>query len=178
MKDKKGITVTNAVQKILEGSNRKQNKIWVAKGKESYNSSIKSWLAKNYIEMYSRHYERKYVVAERFIRTLKNEIYEVYDFNLKNTDKLDDIVNKCNNTHHSRIKMKPVDVKSSAYIDSSKEINNKNPAFKIDDIIRISKYKSIFPKGYLKLVWKRFLWLKKSKTLFHDHITLVILKEQ
>ena len=45
--------------------------------------------------------------------------------------------------------MKPVDVKSNTYIDSSKEINNKDPKFKIGDIVRISKYKNIFAKGYV-----------------------------
>ena len=58
-------------------------------------------------------------------------------------DKLDDILNKYNNTYHSTIKMKPIDVKSSAYIDSSKEINEEDPKFKISDIVRISKYKKI-----------------------------------
>ena len=62
-------------------------------------------------------------------------------------DKLDDAVNKYNNTYHITIKMKPVDAKSSIYIDSSKEINNKDPEFKIRDIGRISKYKNIFAKG-------------------------------
>ena len=61
-------------------------------------------------------------------------------------DKLGDIVNKYNNTYHSRIKMKPVDVKSSTYIDSSKEINDKDPKFKVGDIVRISKYKNVFAK--------------------------------
>ena len=55
-------------------------------------------------------------------------------------DKSDDIVNKYNNTYHSTIKMKPVDVKSSTYIDSSKEINDEDPKLKIGDIVRISKY--------------------------------------
>ena len=64
-------------------------------------------------------------------------------------DKLDDIVNKCNNTYHRTIKMKPVDVKSSTYIGSSKEINYQDPKFKIGDIVRISKYKNIFAKGYV-----------------------------
>ena len=64
-------------------------------------------------------------------------------------DKLDDIVNKYRNTYHSTIKMKPVDVKSSPYIDSSKQINDKDPKFKIGDILRILKYKNIFAKGYV-----------------------------
>ena len=62
-------------------------------------------------------------------------------------DKLDDIVNEYSNTYHRTIKMKSVDVKSSTYIDSSKEINNKDPKFKIGDIVRISSYKNIFTKG-------------------------------
>ena len=66
-------------------------------------------------------------------------------------DKLDDIVNKYNNTYHSTIKMNPVDVKSSTYIDSSKEINIKNPIFNIGDIVRISKYKSIFAKALFQI---------------------------
>ena len=69
---------------------------------------------------------------------------------------LDDTVNKYNNTYHITIKMKPVDVKSSIYIDSSKENNNKDPKFKIDDI-RISKYKNIFTKGYTLNWSKKFL---------------------
>ena len=62
-------------------------------------------------------------------------------------DKLDDIVNEYSNTYHRTIKMKSVDVKSSTYIDSSKEINNKDPKFKIGDIVRILSYKNIFTKG-------------------------------
>ena len=61
-------------------------------------------------------------------------------------DKLDDIVNKYNNTYYSTIKTKPVDVKPSAYIESSKEINYQDPKFKINDIVRILKYKNIFAK--------------------------------
>ena len=76
LKDKKGITITNAFQKVLKESNRKPNKIWVDQGNEIYNSSMKSWLEKNDIEMYSTHNERKPVVAERFIRALKNKIYK------------------------------------------------------------------------------------------------------
>ena len=71
MKDKKGITITNAFQKILKESNRKTNKIWVDKGSEFYNSSFKKWLKDNDIEMYSTNNEGKSVIAERFIRTLK-----------------------------------------------------------------------------------------------------------
>ena len=63
-------------------------------------------------------------------------------------DKLDNIVNIYNNTYHNTIIMKPIDVKSSRYIDSSKETNDKDPKFKVYDIVRISKYKNLFAKGY------------------------------
>ena len=61
-------------------------------------------------------------------------------------DKLYGIVNKNNNSHHSVMKMKPVDVKPKKYINSSKEISNKHPKFKVGDIVTISKYKNIFAK--------------------------------
>ena len=76
LKDKKGITITNAVQKVLKESNRKPKKIWVDKGSEFYNSSVKKWLKDNNIEMYSIYNEGKSVVAERFIRSLKIKIYK------------------------------------------------------------------------------------------------------
>ena len=76
LKDKKGITITNAFQKILDCSNRKPNKIWIDKGSEFCNSSFKKWLKENGIEMYSIHNEGKSVVAKRFIRTLKTKIYK------------------------------------------------------------------------------------------------------
>ena len=75
LKDKRGITITNAFQKILDESIRKPSKIWVDKGKEFYNRSLKSWLEKNN-EMYSIRDKRKFVVDRRFIRALQNEIYK------------------------------------------------------------------------------------------------------
>ena len=104
--------------------------------------------------MSSIHNEGKSVVAERFIRTLKTKIYKYVTSISKNVyiDKLDDIVNECNNTYHRTIKMKPVDVKCNTYIDSmqlnsSKKINDKDPKFKVGDHVRSSKDKNIFPKG-------------------------------
>ena len=73
-KIKKGIAITNAFQKILGESNRKPNNMWVDRGSKFYNRSMKSCLQYNDIEVYSTHNESKSVVAERFIRTLKNKI--------------------------------------------------------------------------------------------------------
>ena len=75
LKDKKGISIVNAFQSILNKSKRKPNKIWVHKGSEFYNASFKKGLQDNDIIMYSTNNEGKSVVAERFIRTLKNKIY-------------------------------------------------------------------------------------------------------
>ena len=71
-KDKKGITINNALQKTLNESNRKQKKIWVDKGSEFYNRSMKSWLQENDIEVYFSPNEETSAVAERLIKTLMN----------------------------------------------------------------------------------------------------------
>ena len=100
--------------------------------------------------MYSTHNEGKSVVAEKFIRTLNNKIYKCMTSISKNVhiDKLDHIVNEYNNTYHRTIKMKPIDVKDNTYVNSDKEVNDKDPKFKVGDHVRISKYKNIFAKGY------------------------------
>ena len=120
---------------------------------------MKPFLQNNDIDLYSTHNEGKSVIAERFIRTLKNKIYKYMTLVSKNVyiDKLDDIVNKYNNTYHSTFKMKPVDVKSNTYIDSSKEVKDKDPKFKIGYIVRISKYKNVFAKVTLQIGLKTFL---------------------
>ena len=76
LKDKKGVSIVKAFQKILDQPERKPNKIWVDKGSKFYNSPFKKGLKDNDIEMYSIHNEGKSVVAERFIRTLKIKIYK------------------------------------------------------------------------------------------------------
>ena len=99
--------------------------------------------------MYSTYNEGKSVVAQRFIRTLKNKLYKDMTSTGKNVYYyvLDDVVNKYN-TKHSTIKMKPIDVKDNnkrVYID---EHNEKDSRFKVGDRVRMSKFKNIFAKGY------------------------------
>ena len=72
LKDKKGISIVNAFNKIIKQSNKKPNKIWVDQEGEFYNHNFKKWLSDNDIITYSTYNEGKSVVAERFIRTLKN----------------------------------------------------------------------------------------------------------
>ena len=139
LKDKKGVSIVAAFQSILKQSNRKPNSIWVDKGSEFYNASFKKWLRDNDIVMYSTNNEGKSVVAERFIRMLKSKIYKYMTSISKNVyiDKLDDIVNEYNNTCHTTIKMKPIDVKDNTYINTDKETNDKDPKFKVGDRVRI-----------------------------------------
>ena len=140
LEDKKSIRITNAFQKVLDEYNRKPNKIWVDKGSKFYNSWMKPRLEKNAIEMYSTYNEAKSVVA----------------------DKLDYIVNKDNNTYRT-IKMKPVHVKSSIYIDFNKENKKEDPKFKVSDHVRVSKYKNIFAKGYVPNWCEEVFVIKKVK---------------
>ena len=78
-------------------------------------------------------------------------------------DKLDDIVDEYNNRYHRSIKMKPIDVKDNTYIDFKKEVNDKNPKFKVGDHVRISKYKNIFAKGYVQNWSEEIFIIKKIK---------------
>ena len=168
LKDKKGISIVNAFNKIIKQSNRKPNKIWVDPGSEFYNRVFKKWLSDNDIIMCSTFNEGKSVVAERFIRTLKNKLYKHMTTTGKNVyyDVLDDVVNEYNNTKHNTIKMKPKDVKNDAaelsslerttkscaiirnkivYIDEHTE---KSARYNVGDRVRIPKFKNIFAKGY------------------------------
>ena len=84
LKDKRGVTITNAFQKFLHESNRKRNRVWVDKGSEFYNRWMKSWLEKNAIEEHLTHNKGKFVVVKGFIRTSKNKIYKYMTSILKN----------------------------------------------------------------------------------------------
>ena len=122
-------------------------------------------LQDNDIVMYSTNNKGKPVVAERFIRTLTNKIYKYMTSISKNVyiDKLNDIVKEYNNTYHTSIKMKPADIKDNTYIDFFKKMNHKDPKFKVDDHVRISKYKNIFAKGYMPNWSKEIFIIKKIK---------------
>ena len=139
MKDKKWASIANAFQKILNNLKRKANKIWVDQGSEFYNSQFKKFLKENNIEMYSTYNEGKSVVAEWYIKTLKNKIFKHMATVSKKVcfDVLDDIVDKYNNTSHKTIKMKPIYVKSDFYAEYNADSNEKDPKFKVDYYVRI-----------------------------------------
>ena len=143
LKHQTGITIFSNFQKTLEKSNRKPSKIQVDKGSEVQNRTMKSWVQDNYVvmqkcgndvEMYSKHNEREFIVVEIFIRTLKSKIYKPKQVLI---DKLDDKINEQNNTYHSTIKMKPIDVKCITYIDFSVENNEKDLKFEAVDHVKI-----------------------------------------
>ena len=123
--------------------------MWVEQGSEFYNSAFIKWL-KDDISLYSMHNEGKSVVAERFIRTLKSKLYKHMTAVLRDVyyDVLDDVVKKYNNKWHSTIKIKPKDVGDDNFTEYVDEPNEKSPKFKVDDRVRISKYKNVFAKGY------------------------------
>ena len=126
--------------------------------------------------MYSTNNEGKSVVAERFIKTLKSKIYKYMTSISKNVhiDRLDDIVNEYNNTYHTTIKKKPIDVKDNTYINTDKETNDKDPKFKVGDCVRTSKYKNIFAKGYTPNWSEEVFVIKKVKILFRGLMLLMI----
>ena len=127
-KDKKGTSIVNAFPKIII-ERRKPNKIWVDQGSEFYNQSFKDFLKINNIEMYSTFNEGKSVVAERFIRTLKNKVFQNMAAISKNIyfDVLDDIVHKYNNTVHRTKKMKPSNVTNNHFVEYNEDSNKRYP---------------------------------------------------
>ena len=125
---------------------------------------MKSFLQNNDTETYLTN-EGKSAVAERFIWTFKNKIYKYMISRSKNMyiDKLDDIVNKYNNTYHKTVKMKTVDVNPSIYIDFNKGNNKEGPKFKVGDNVRISKYENILANGYVPNWSQEVFMIKKVK---------------
>ena len=158
LKDKKGTSIVNAFQSILDSSKRKPNKVWVDQGSEFYNNVFKKWLKNNDISMYSTYNERKSVVAERFIRILKNKIYKHMRAISKNVyfDVLDGIVDKYN-TYHRTIKIKPIDVKGNYFAGYNEESNERDPKFKVGDHVRISKFKVYLLKDIHLIGVKKYL---------------------
>ena len=126
---------------------------------------MKSWLQDSDIVMYSTHNEGKSVVPERFIKSLRNRIYKYMTSISKNVyvDKLDDIANENSNTYHRTIKMKLIDVKDNTYISTGKEVNDKDPKFKVGDHVKISKCKNFFAKGYTRNWSKEIFVIKEIK---------------
>ena len=125
--------------------------------------------------MYSTCNKGKFVVAERFIRTLKNKIFKHMTAVSKNVyfNVLDDIVNEYNNIVYRIMKMKLTDVTSDSYAEYNEDSNEKDPKFKVGDHVRISKYKNIFAKGYTQNWSEEVFIISRLKIKFHGLMLLV-----
>ena len=173
LKDKNDATINNAFQTILDECNRKPNKIWVDKGGEFYNRSMKSWLQKNDIEMYSTHNEGKCIVADWFFRILKNKIYEYMTLISKIVyiDKLDDIVNKCNNIHQY--------VKSNTYIKPSKKLMIKILNSKLVIFLEYQNIKLFLQEDYVPNWSEGYsVIIKVKKTVPWTYVVRVLKSEE
>ena len=108
---------------------------------------MKSWLKNKDIEMHSMQNEGKSVVAERFIRTIKNKVYKYTSSVPKNVciNNLADTVDIYNNTYDSTIKMKPIDF-------NKKKTNRDDPKLEVGDHVKISQYKYFCERLHTKLV--------------------------
>ena len=115
--------------------------------------------------MCSKYNEGKSVVAERLIRTLKNNIFKHLAAFSKNVyfNVLHDIVNKYNNKVHRTIKMKPTDVISDSYAEYNEDSNKTKSKFKFDDHVTISRYKNIFTKEHTQNCFKEVFIVSKIK---------------
>ena len=143
---------------IVNQSNRKPNKLWVDQGREFYNKLMQEWLDNNDILMYSTHNEGKSVIAERFIKTLKSKIYKKMTANNNKSHLLylNKLVCQYNNAYHHSINKKPTNADYSAFTEKN-ETNPKSPKFKVNDRVRITKYKNVFSKVYTKN-WSRKIY--------------------
>ena len=115
--------------------------------------------------MYSRNNEGKYTAAEAFIRTFRNEIYKYMTSISRNVyiDKLNEIIEKYNNTYHRTIKMKPLDVNPSINFDFNQENNKEDPKVKVGANVRIPKSKNIFGKSFVPNWFEEVFVIKKVK---------------
>ena len=164
-KIKNGITITNVFQQSLDESNRKPKQTIGIYRQWILQQINDTWLQGKNIEMCSIRNKGKSVVAERFIWNLKTKIYKYMSSFSKNVyiDKLDEIVNKYNNTYHRIIKMKPADVKPSTYILTlAKEKVRKVLNLKLVIISKYHNIKKFFAKGYFLNWSEEVFWDWKS----------------
>ena len=153
LKGERVISFTNAIQKIWGNFCRTPNKIWVDKGNDFYNSSIKSRLHNNNTEIYSTRNDGQPGVAERFVKTIKIKACMHMTSASKNiyNDKSDKIVVKYINIFHIKIKVKPINVNSNTYVDLKLKILKKTLNLKSVTMWEYIK-KHIFKTLWTKLI--------------------------
>lgn len=156
LKDKTGVNVASAMEDILKELEAPPKNIQSDNGKEFYNKFFKRLMLKYNINHYSTFSTVKASAVERLIRTLKNMMYREFlaQGSYKWLDLLPRVITRYNNTFHSTIKMKPIEVRNN---DLLLTVYNYNRArrekrsakkFSVGDYVRISKHKGHFEKGY------------------------------
>ena len=157
MKNKTAEETVRVLEKIFK--ERKPQKLQTDKGKEFYNSKVQQLFNKYNIHHFSTNSNFKASVVERFNRTLKEKMWRYFSQvgNNRYIDIIDDLVFNYNNSYHNSIKMKPIVasekqneniVRNNLYGDA--KIEMKKSKFKVGDKVRISKWKSVFSKGYMQ----------------------------
>lgn len=154
VKSKSSKDISKAMEVIFKTKRIPKN-IHTDLGKEFFNKDFKKIMTKYKINHYNTYSTKKAAIVERFNRTLKNKMWKQFSLrgSYKWIDILPKLIEEYNNTKHRTIKMKPIDVNRSNEKNIletiyKKEIHLKTPKFKVNDHVRISKYKSLFEKGY------------------------------
>lgn len=164
IKSKTADSVTNAFKTLLQdqsgsrgggggGGGRKPKNLQTDDGKEFYNREFQKFIHTHNINHYSSLTHLKASIVERFNRTLKAKMWKMFSFrgNYKWIDILQELLSQYNNSKHRTINMKPIDVKPTTHINNYNKminVNLKTPKFKLNDQVRISKFKHTFEKGY------------------------------
>lgn len=152
VKNKTGVEVTKAMKSIIEEASYAPNNLQSDQGKEFYNSNFQALMKKYKINHYSTYSTKKAAIVERVIRTLKNNLYK--QFSARGSYRwlqiLPTVTKTYNNTKHRTIGMKPKDVKENTQINAYDylKIVPQKMKYRLGDIVRISKYKGVFDKGY------------------------------
>jgi len=169
LKTKSAQTVLKALKKLLKG-HRKPKRLQTDMGSEFRNKSVQKYLKEMGIHFfYTENQDIKASIIERFWRTLKGRMYRYFTFKQtkKYIDVIDDLVHSYNNTYHRSIRMPPAHVNKEneeqvwQTLYGSDTLPTKKPKFKVGDLVRISKYKGAFDKGYLPN-WSREIFIIKS----------------
>jgi hypothetical protein len=150
IKAKSAKYVADAFESILKEGGTPTN-IQTDNGTEFYNQYFTKLMKKYDINHYSTYSVTKASMAERAIRTIKNELYKEFSLRgkYKWIDILDDVITRYNNRKHSTIKMKPIEVTHRTKLSAFNHVKIMGKGrFQIGDVVRISKFKSIFEKGY------------------------------
>lgn len=159
LKNKTGLEVTKAMESILDSMGHPIQNLHVDNGKEFYNAPMKRMLRDRNINMYSTFTTKKAAIVERFNRTLKNKMWKQFSYrhSYKWIDILQDLIDEYNSTKHRTIKMKPNEVNKKNERHLMRTVYNsdaiwsekkKRTKFKLGDLVRMSKYKHVFSKGY------------------------------